>query len=156
MLYILGVSYAFFSIFIIIMIFICIEWLNSWWMMFLPVLGLPHGSPAYCVCISVCVESNKMHLCATSVWVSPSEGCAAACTPGKGCHSEEMGFFEKLQELPFMFTLYIHMNPTDFCRILLSIPSVLSKIPHLSRNVLLHLPRTWLLFPQHLVTNSAH
>lgn len=69
MLYILGVSYAFSSIFIIIMIFVCIKWLNSWWIMFLPHLGQPYGLHAYCVCVSVFVESNKMHLCATSVWV---------------------------------------------------------------------------------------
>lgn len=67
MLYILGVSYAFSSIFIIIMIFVCIERFNSWWMVFLPLAGQPYGSCAYCVCVSV--ESNKMHLCATSVWV---------------------------------------------------------------------------------------
>lgn len=43
MLYILCVSYAFSSIFIIIMIFVCIEWFNSWWIMFLPQVGQPYG-----------------------------------------------------------------------------------------------------------------
>lgn len=56
MLYILGVSYAFSSIFIIIMIFVCTEWFNSWWIVFLPLLGQPRGFCAYCVCVCVCGE----------------------------------------------------------------------------------------------------
>lgn len=56
MLHILGVSYAFSSIFIIIMIFVCIEWFNSWWIVFLPLLGQRHGFCAYCVCVCVCRE----------------------------------------------------------------------------------------------------
>lgn len=152
------------------MIFICIEWLNSWWMVFLPVLGLPYGSPAYCVCVSVCVESNKMHLCATSVWVSPSEGCAALrkvnvvlnkwvfCkTQGTPIHvysvySCESHHVSHPKPQGVLLSHRFQQNPTEH---FLSHCSSCPKTPHLRSNVL-HLPRTWVLFTHHLFTNVVH
>lgn len=111
MLYILGVSCAFSIIFIIIMIAVCIKWCNSWWMVFLPLLGQPYGMCAYRVCVSGFVESNKMHLCATSAG-SCLCGVHSHLAPWKYHVSLPNKLSVKWKELMFLSAIYILMTPS--------------------------------------------
>lgn len=135
MLYILGVSCAFSIIFIIIMIAVCIKWCNSWWMVFLPLLGQPYGMCAYRVCVSGFVESNKMHLCATSAG-SCLCGVHSHLAPWKYHVSLPNKLSVKWKELMFLSAIYIlmtpsplHLEPPEVSRSRSHIPAELYRAP---------------------------
>lgn len=97
--------------------------------MFLPFLGQPYGLHAYCVCVSVFVERNKMHLCATFLWVLCALWDVSLESTPMSVFKEEVFF--KVKGAPVhVYSIYSH-----FC---------LTPLPPWGKQLLLMHSLTWI------------